>query len=183
MSSIVVESRPAVDAGLHEVIRKRWSPRAFSARPVSREDLRLLLEAARWAPSSYNEQPWRFVVAERGDEPRYEKLLETLAAPNRAWARQAPVLLLTVAKTRHDRNGALNRHAWHDVGLATGNLLAQASALGIHAHLMGGFDPEKARAGFALPEGFEPVAVIALGYAAEPEPAMRSRLPLESLLL
>ena len=166
-------------------VAERWSPRSFSEKPVSDEALRTLLEAARWAPSSYNEQPWRFIVARREDEDEYERLLSCLNENNREWARGAPVLMLTAASTTFDLDGRDNRHAFHDVGLAMGGLLAQATAMGLHVHQMAGIHPEKAKDVYDVPEDHEVVAGVAVGYlgaveedAAEP----RSRKPLEEIV-
>jgi nitroreductase len=177
---------------IHDLIRERWSPRAFANRRVEPEALRSLFEAARWAPSSFNEQPWSFVVATRDDPAAYDRMLSCLVAANAQWAGRAPVLMLSVAELGFQRSGTPNRHAFHDVGLAMGNLLLQATALGLVAHQMAGFDAEKARALFSIPEGYEPCAVIALGYAGErdslPEPlraregAPRSRKPLSKFV-
>ncbi|HKJ02583.1 MAG TPA: nitroreductase family protein [Longimicrobiales bacterium] len=150
-------------------IRRRWSPRAFDDRVVSDDDLRVLLEAARWAPSSYNEQPWRFIVARRENEEQFEQLLGCLTPKNQEWARKAPILLLTVASRVFHRNGKPNRHAFHDVGLAMGNLLNQASAMGIYVHQMAGIDPDRARDRYRVPEEFDVVAGVAVGYLGDPE--------------
>lgn len=176
---------------LERLIAERWSPRAFSERPISPEHLASLLEAARWAPSCFNEQPWRFVVAERTDGVAFERLASCLAATNRVWAEKAPLLVLSIARTSFTRNDKPNRHAWHDVGLAVGNVLVQATALGLVAHQMAGFDPERARAELSIPAGFEPVAMIALGHPGDPtrlpdelrerELAPRTRKPLAEL--
>lgn len=175
---------------IHPIIRQRWSPRALTAEPISDEALGSLLEAARWAPSCYNEQPWRFLVAKRTDAPAFERLAGCLVEGN-AWARQAAVLIMTVAKTSFDMNGAPNAHAWHDVGLAAENLTLQAEALGLSAHQMAGFDAAHAREALGIPEGFEPVTMIAVGHRgpaeglpdklAEMETAPRKRKPLEEL--
>ncbi len=168
---------------LHPIIARRYSPRAFDpARPVESEVLLALLEAARWAPSSFNSQPWRFMVGQRG-EATYARLLDALAEGNRAWAQHAPVLILTVAQEQGPR-GPL-RYAWHDVGLATAQLILQATALGLHAHPMAGFAKQAVRAAFAIPDEFAPVLVLAVGYlpeAAGPaEAAARTRLPLAEI--
>jgi nitroreductase len=157
------------DMEIHDVLRGRWSPKVFSEEPVEPEKLRTILEAARWAPSSFNEQPWSFIVARRENHEEYSALLSSLGEKNQGWARRAPVLILSVAKLNLTINGQLNRHAFHDVGLATANLIVQASALGLFTHPMGGFSVEKARAVFGIPEGYEPVAVIALGYLPQPD--------------
>jgi nitroreductase len=152
---------------LHDLLKRRWSPRAFSEQPVGPDMLLTLLEAARWAPSSSNEQPWRFVVATREEPADYDRLLACLLEGNRKWAYRAPVLILSVARMDFEEDGRPNRHAFHDVGLATENLLLQATALGLVAHPMAGFDIEKARADLKIPSGYEPVAMIAVGYPGE----------------
>ena len=176
---------------IHELLAERWSPRAFSEEPVSDEELGSLLEAARWAPSCYNEQPWRFVVAPRSETEGFERLASCLVEGN-SWARSAPILLLSVARLTFERNGAANRHALHDVGLAVENLVLQAQALGLSTHQMAGFDVERARQTLGVPDGFEPVCMIAVGHRAEPdtlpdalrerELAPRSRKPLDDLV-
>ena len=119
---------------VHELIGSRWSPRAFSDREVSSEQLITLLEAARWAPSSYNEQPWRFIVARKSDPETYSKLFGTLMELNQLWARQAPVLLLTLGKKTFSHNGTTNPYALHDAGMALSNLALQATAQGLSVH-------------------------------------------------
>ena len=135
-----------------DVIKKRWSPRAFADRRVEPETLKQLLEAARWAASSFNEQPWRFILATKDEPEHYARVLDCLIEGNQAWAQHAPVLMLTVARKTFTRNGKPNRHAWHDVGLAMGNMVAQATALGLLLHQMAGILPEKARVVFAIPD-------------------------------
>jgi nitroreductase len=131
--------------------------------------LRRLLEAARWAPSSGNEHPWRFIVGAREDGEAFESLLSCLNLSNQIWAQHAPVLLLTVASMTFHHNGRPNRHAFHDLGLATANLFVQATAMGLSTHPMAGFDVERARATCAVPDGLEPVTMIAIGYLGAPE--------------
>ncbi len=154
---------------IHDLIRRRWSPRAFSPRPVESEKLLAILEAARWAASSFNEQPWSFLVATREDTSEHDRMVSCLVEGNMAWARGAPVLMLSVAKLFFEKNGKPNRHAFHDVGLAVENLVIQATVLGLFVHQMAGFSVEKARQLFGIPDGQEPVAAIALGYPADPE--------------
>jgi len=154
---------------VHDVLARRESARAFSDRAVPPATLRSILEAARWAPSSFNAQPWAFFVATKDQVAEHDAIAATLMDINRRWAAYAPVLIVTVARTAYPHNGAPNRHAWHDVGLATSNLFTQATALGLVAGPMGGFDPGAAREKLGIPEGWEPVAVIALGYPAESE--------------
>jgi nitroreductase len=149
---------------VHELIARRWSPKDFSERRVEPEKLASLFEAARTAPSSYNEQPWRFIVATRDDAAAFDHLLSTLAAPNAAWAKRAPVLILSVAKLDFTRNGQPNRHAFHDVGQSVAYLTLQATSLGLYVHQMGGFDGERAAQLLNIPSGYAPVAVMAVGY-------------------
>ncbi len=188
----VAEQRTATQHPIHELLGQRWSPRSFSDRLVEPEILRTLLEAARWAPSSFNEQPWSFMVATHDDPSAYARLLSCLAAGNAQWAARAPVLILSVAKLNFTQSGKPNRHAFHDVGLATENLVIQATALGLVAHQMAGFDVEQARRLFGIPQGYEPCTVIALGYLGVPESlpeqlrarqlAPRSRKPLSGFV-
>ena len=156
-------------AGVHGLLERRYSPYAFSPRPVEPEKLRQLFEAARSAPSCYNEQPWRFVAARREDSEGFGRLLDTLVEQNRAWARNAPVLVLSVAKVEFTHNGQPNRHAWYDVGQAAAYLTVQATELGLYVHQMAGFDPVKARQLLNIPEGYEPAAMMAVGYPGESE--------------
>ena len=156
---------------LHDLIAERWSPRAFADRPVEAQVVGSLLEAARWAPSAFNEQPWRFFVAHRAHADDHRRLSECLVEGN-AWAREAPLLVLTVANTSFTRNGKPNAHARHDVGLATMSLVLQAQAEGLVSHQMAGFDPQRARTSLGIPDGFEPVAMVAIGY-----PGDEDRLP------
>lgn len=164
---------------IEEVLRRRCSTIAFSDRAVPIDALQSVCEAARWAASSYNEQPWRFLVASRQDTPQaYEALLACLSPHNRQWAQRAPVLMLTAARTHFSHNGHANRHAFHDVGLALGNLIVQAGALGLFLHLAAGFDAERAREAFGVPGEFEPVTIVALGYLGRVEdlpPSLRDR--------
>jgi nitroreductase len=185
-------NKPADDQyALHELIRDRWSPVAYDGRSISREMLGSLLEAARWAPSSYNEQPWRYVVAMRDEAAEFARLLSCLVDANAAWAKNASVLILAVASLKFSRNGKPNRHAQHDVGLANENLVLQAAALGLAGHQMAGFDPGKCRALYAIPDDFEPLTMIAVGYHAtgsdvdetlrRREDSPRSRKPLSEM--
>jgi len=177
---------------IHELLRERWSPRAFADRMVEPEKLRSLLEAARWAPSSFNEQPWSFIVATKEHPGEYERLLSCLVEGNIRWAQHAPVLMLSVARLAFERNQKPNRHAFHDVGLAAENLVIQATALGLAVHQMAGFHVDKARELFSIPDGHEPVAALVLGFPGDPaglpedlrerEVAPRIRKPLESFV-
>jgi nitroreductase len=153
---------------VHDLIRRRWSPRAFSNRPVEREKLLSVLEAARWAPSSFNGQPWSFLVATRDDSPEFERMLSCLVPQNQAWAKEAAVLMIAVAKTHFEHNGKPNRHAWYDTGQAVAFLTLQATALDLGVHQMAGFSADKARELYAIPETAEPATAVALGYTGDP---------------
>lgn len=171
-----------------DVIRRRWSPRTFSDRAVSESDLRACLEAARWAASTYNEQEWRYIVARRGSRKQFDKALGCLVEVNQRWAKSAAVLMFSVGRTTFARNGKPNPVWQHDVGLASSQLVLQATALGLHAHQMSGIKTEAIRAAYEVPAEFEPVAAIALGYLGrvedlpaefrEAESAARTRRPL-----
>jgi len=149
-------------------ITNRYSVSKFANEFINKEHLELLFEAARWAPSSYNEQPWFFIMATRERPSAFEQLLELLNPGNRAWAQSAPVLMLVVAKMYFSRNQRLNPHAWYDVGQAMANFSIQATSMGLVLHQMGGFDGIRAREVLKIPEGFEPVVMVALGYPEEP---------------
>ncbi len=177
---------------VHPLLAERWSPRGFDTVHALREDdLTALLEAARWAPSANNSQPWRFLVTHRGEEA-FDRLAELLAPGNRAWAPSASALVLVAAETADD-TGQPRPWALYDTGQAVAALTVQAEATGLHTHQMGGFDAEGARAAFDLDDTLTPVVVLAVGRrdaAAElPEPlaareqAPRTREPLEALLL
>jgi nitroreductase len=147
------------------VIAERWSPYVFEPRPVERQKLLACLEAARWAPSSYNEQPWTFLLAERTDAAGFEQMLGCLVEGNRAWAKNAGVLLLTIVARFFTLNGKPNRAAEHDIGLASENMVLQAAAVGLAGHQMIGIEPAKIRATYGIPDTHEPLTAIALGYA------------------
>jgi nitroreductase len=154
------------ETGIHPIIAHRWSPRAFADKPISSEDLTKIFEAARWSASSYNEQPWRFIVGRKGDAA-YQKIFDTLVEFNQGWAKSAPVLVLSVAKKTFSHNQAPNNYGIHDTGAATATLTLQATALGLHSHGMAGFDSAKARAAFQIPDDYEVGAVTALGYLGD----------------
>ena len=180
--------KPAAnDHPIHELIRERWSPRVFGDQPVSESDLASLLEAARWAPSSMNEQPWRFVVATRAEPEAHQAIFDTLTEGTRKWAGAAPVLMIATAHKTFARNGEPNRHARYDTGAAMAYLTLEATSRGLVVHQMGGFSAERARAHLGIPEDFEPMAVVAVGHPtrvealppdlAEREKAGRARKP------
>jgi nitroreductase len=177
---------------IHDSLQRRWSPRAFANRSIAPAELCRLFEAARWAPSSNNEQPWNFIVGTKSDEATYDRLFSCLNPGNQLWAGQAPVLMLSVAKLLFTDDQSPNRHAFHDVGLAVENLVVQATTMDIFVHQMAGFQVDKAREVFAIPTDYEPVAMIALGYLGDPhglpvkllarELAPRTRKPLEEFV-
>jgi nitroreductase len=177
---------------IHEVIRRRWSPRAFADIPIEPDKLLSLFEAARWAASASNEQPWAFLLATREDPQNFEALAGVLVESNRAWAGSAPVLILTLAHTQFEKDGRPNRPALYDLGQAAANLALQATSLGLVTHPMAGFNVEAARERFAVPAGWEPVSVIALGYPGDPdslseklrqrETSPRRRKPLDTFI-
>lgn len=153
--------------GVLPVFHERWSPRSFQDRAVAPELLAKVFEAARWAASSSNEQPWRFVVGTRGSDT-YRKIFDSLVEFNRNWAHTAPVLMLGVTRAIAGHKGAPNRYALYDLGAAASYMTLQAAALGLAAHQMGGFDPEKARTLLGIPADYAIGAVIALGYQDDP---------------
>ena len=152
------------------VIAERWSPYAYDPRPVEREKLLSCLEALRWASSSYNEQPWTYILAERNDAGAFAQALDCLVEGNRAWAKNVGVLMLSVVSRNFKKNGKPNRAAEHDMGLAAGNFVLQATALGLQAHQMIGIEAAKVRAAYKVPDGYEPLTAIALGYPAAVQP-------------
>ncbi len=159
------DARP--DHPIHELLVKRWSPYAFSDRPVADADLCALFEAARWAPSSYNEQPWTFILATQQDPGEFDRLASCLVEANQVWARKAPVLAISVAHMHFSRNGKPNTCAHHDVGLAVAQLTVEATARGLVVHQMAGIVPDMVRANYQLPEGCQPLTGIAIGYAGD----------------
>jgi len=162
--------KPATnDYPIHDLLKRRWSPRAFSKQPVSPEILCSLFEAARWSISCFNDQPWVYLVATKENPREFETMLSLLIEWNQAWAAAAPVLAISVARTTFQHNGKPNRHALHDVGAASTSLALEATARGLFIHQMGGFDAEKARELYGIPKGWEAVAAIAIGYAGETE--------------
>jgi nitroreductase len=187
-----LKQAPAVD-GVLPVIHGRWSPRSFADREVSPADLGRVFEAARWTASSYNEQPWCFIVGTRNSST-HKKIFSTLIGFNQSWAATAPVLILGVSSTRFAHNGSENRNALYDLGAAASYLTLQAAALGLATHQMAGYDADAARKAFGIPEDYVFGAVIALGYQGEPsalgnanlldmEIGPRTRKPLSEFVL
>jgi nitroreductase len=160
--------RAATDHPINDLIATRWSPYAFADRPVAKEDLLSLFEAARWAPSSYNEQPWSYLVATKEDPEEYARLLSCLVEGNQAWAKAAPVLALGCTSLQFTRNGQPNAAALHDLGLASAMLALEATARGLAVHQMIGILPDRARTLYQVPEGVQPLTGLAIGYAGDP---------------
>lgn len=177
---------------IHDLLSRRWSPRTFTERPVEPEKVQRLLEAARWAPSCFNEQPWVFILATADQPAEYSKLLSCLVAGNQVWAKRAPLLMISVAKLHFDHNGQPNAHAFHDVGLAVGNLVVQATAMDLVVHQMAGILQETIREFYSLPTGYDPLTGLAIGYQGdlhalpdllrEREQASRSRKALKEFV-
>ncbi|MGH9499499.1 MAG: nitroreductase family protein [Terriglobales bacterium] len=186
------DERVLLEHPVHELIARRHSTRTFSPKPVDGATIGSLLEAARWAASCTNEQPWSFIVTAKDRPSGYDRLLGCLVEFNFQWAQHAPVLMLSVARLNFAATGKPNRHAWHDVGEATAQLVLQAAAMGLATHQMAGFDVQKAREAFAIPQGYDPVSVIAVGYPGDPaslsdklrekELAPRQRKPLREFV-
>ena len=155
------------DTAVIDPILKRWSPRAFAATAVTDAELRQVFSAGLWAASSYNEQPWRFVLGRKGDGV-WDLIFNALIDRNQAWARTSPILFATLAKKTFTRDGAPNRHGFHDVGAACGNMSLQAAELGLHTHGMAGFNPDQLSSALEIPDDFEAVACWALGRLGDP---------------
>lgn len=164
--------KPAItQTPIHEVIANRWSPRAFDAtKPVTQDQIIALLEAARWAPSCFGDQPWRFVVWDKNtDQTNWQKVLESLSPGNQTWAKNASVFVLVCADTKFTHNGEPNRWGRYDAGAAAENLCLQATSLGLATHQMGGFDSKALREIANVPEQFELMATITIGYPGRVE--------------
>ena len=187
MSHIASTDHPVLD-----VIPKRWSPYVYSDRPVPVEDLRSLFEAARWAASSYNEQPWSYIVATKDDPANFEKVLSCLVEANQAWAKVAPVLAIGCASLKFSRNSHPNAVALHDLGQASAHLALEATERGLQVHQMAGILPDRVREVFQVPEGVQPLTGIAIGYLGDPaslpeqiasrDAAPRARKPLSEFV-
>ena len=164
-----MEKRAETIYPIHDVLERRWSPRAFADRAVEAEKLRSLFEAARWTASSMNEQPWSFILACRTHAEDFEKAAACLMPMNRAWAQNAPVLVFAIAKKAFSKNDQPNRVAVYDLGQAAANLVMQATSLGLSVHQMAGIDVQKVRDTYGVPAEFEPVTAMAIGYPGDPE--------------
>lgn len=186
--------KPAItQVSIDPVLANRWSGRAYDAtKTVSQEQIIALLEAARWAPSCFGDQPWRFLVWDKTtDNDAWQQAFDCLAPANQAWVKDTPVLMLVCADTLFNHNQQPNRWGQYDTGAAAENVCLQASSMGLMAHQMGGFNADKARETFAIPAQFTPMAMLCVGYAADiktvtgdaldRETAARSRRPLNEL--
>ncbi len=184
--------RASTVEGILPVVEQRWSPRAFADQTVSPADLTRVFEAARWAPSSNNEQPWNYLLGLRGSAT-HDKIVSALMGFNQAWAPNAPLLILGLARTRFARNGNPNSYAMYDLGAATAFLVLQATAMGLATHQMAGFDHDAARKALEIPEEYALGSVLALGYQGDPatlpnqklieiETAQRTRKPLNEIV-
>ena len=192
-TSSPAEKTATPDHDILSLFAERWSPRAFADRPVEPEKITRMLEAARWTMSSYNEQPWRYVVAARHEDPEgYDDLLHCLNEFNQKWAQNAPVLMMSFYKKTFSENDQANRCAPHDLGAASAALTFQATAMDLYVHQMAGILKEKARETYGVPDDFEPMAGLAVGYLGAPgmlpegqqdaETSPRSRMPLEEFV-
>lgn len=191
VSGPVVPARINPQGEIHDLLVSRRSPRAFSAQPVAPALLTALFEAARWSPSSANEQPWHFIVASKEDAS-YATLFRALTEKNQRWAGKAPLLVVALAQTTYRKSGTRYGHAWYDLGQSVAHLTVQAGSLGLAVHQMGGFDEVRLAEEFPVPPGFDPVVIFAVGYPGgigdlpedlqERENAPRTRRTLESFL-
>ena len=177
---------------IHELIAGRRSIRSFSERGIDDDSFMKLFEAARWASSSRNEQPWRFIAARKEDKENFQRTLDCINESNRTWARHGAMLIVVLARKNFTLHPSPNSHAQHDVGLAIGNLALQATALGIFLHQLGGIDYRKVHEVFEVPEDYEVISIIVAGYPGRPdslpenlrarETMTRQRKDLESLV-
>ncbi len=167
----MLQKNATTNVPIHDLLARRWSTRAFDPnRPVSREHLAALLEAARWAPSCNGDEPWRYLIWDRGrDAEGWQKAFDCLSENNRKWVQNVPLLMLSTSGSAFGATGKPNRWTQHDTGAASVSMALQAAALGLMVHQMGGFDADKARAAFAVPAEYTPMAMIAVGYQTEPE--------------
>ena len=152
---------------VNDLSKIRWSPRAFAGKPVEEKKIRSILEAARWSPSSGNEQPWRFMIGFREDET-WQKIFKTLDESNKVWVRSVPVLLLCIGKKVRSRNNAPYAYFQYDTGQSVAHLTFEATHQGLYVHQMAGFDPDLAIREFEIPPDHQPLTVIALGYIGDP---------------
>jgi nitroreductase len=158
-----------VEFPVMDEIQNRRSKRAYDLKLIEQEKINSLFEAARWAPSSLNEQPWFYIYATKEQPELYNKLLEALNESNRIWAKEAPLLVLSLARRTHSRNGLMNASSRYDVGAANAFLSLQATHLGLNVHQIGGYDRQKAISNLNITEDYEPIIIMAIGYPGEPD--------------
>lgn len=176
---------------IHELLERRRSPVIFTDKAVEEVKIMRLFEAARWAPSSRNEQPWRFIYAASDNESDFKPMFDCLIEGNKIWAKNVSLLILSLAKRDSSFNGRPNYYAMHDTGMAVAGLVVQATDMGLYVHQMGGFDKEMARTNLNIPDEYDPVAMIAVGYLGnisnfseelqKRENAERTRMPLDKI--
>lgn len=169
IDEIIIDKIAETEYHVIDLVKNRWSPRAFSSTPIENGKIMSMFEAARWTPSCFNEQPWNFILFKKENQEVFNKIISVLSPRNQLWAKNVPLILLSVARINFDRNGKFNRYSWHDVGAAVNNLTLQATSMGLFVHQMAGFDSEKAKDLFNIPDGFEPIAAIAIGYYGDPD--------------
>ena len=150
-----------------EVIKERRSIRAFSDKPVEEEKISALFEAARWAPSAMNEQPWQYIYAGKEDKALFNSIAESLMPGNRIWASNAPLLIVSMARKTFMDNGSHNGSAAHDTGMANYALSLQATQMGLYTHMMGGFDHSQLKENLNLTDDLQPIVIIAVGYPGD----------------
>lgn len=166
---MILKKENPVDYKVLDVIKKRWSPRAFAQKDIPKKDILTMLEAARWTASAFNEQPWRFIVASKSDSQKYAKLLACLRKGNQGWAANAAVLMLAITKTTFSNTNGENKLARYDLGQAVSALVLQANELNIYSHQMAGIYADKVREAYNLADDYEAVTAIALGYLGDIE--------------
>jgi len=164
-----MEANINLSGNVMDVIRNRRSIRSFSDKSVDKEQIKAMFEAARWSPSAMNEQPWLYIYANRENKVLHAAIAESLMPGNKMWAEKAPLLIVSMARPHFLSNGKYNNSALHDTGMANLALSLQATALGLHTHMMGGFDREMLKKNLNLPEDLQVAVVIAVGYAGDPE--------------
>ena len=152
---------------VHKLITDRWSPRAFDKRTVGYDKIHLLFEAAKWAPSARNAQPWRFIFA-TNEMPDYKVFIDLMSEANQSWATTAPLLVMPLAQVISTYKNRPNRLAFYETGMAVGNLLTQATAMGLMVHQLSGYDEERAKEILVIPTRYEPMSILAIGYKGEP---------------
>jgi nitroreductase len=171
METVIAQTQKSnqLEYPVTDLIEQRRSRRAYSSQPIETEKINSLFEAARWAPSSMNEQPWAYIYATQDQPELWNKLLDTLNESNRVWAKHAPLLILSMARKTLIRNGAVNGAARYDVGAANAFLSMQATHLGLNVHQMGGYDRQKAIENLNIPDTHEPIVIMAVGYLGDSE--------------